>query len=446
MRPDEIERQSFAIIDTEAGAHGFTPEQWTIVRRMIHTSADFDYVHSVRIHPEAVAAGVRVIRAGGVIYTDSNMARTGIRKRDLAHHNVEVKCLMADDGIARLAGEHGITRARAAVDAVAYSSIGQLLGFHQTAWHPNEDEVAEMILWVSRQPLPASAAFDLPEDLAQQVSSGDLIGTPNRLSPKAVAWPIIGQAAAAVEKGTTREVYPSVAQEPPESDAGTSPRAADVIRRRRSAVQFNPQRSIAARTLFDILGRTIAGRDTPPFNAAPPPEPVESLVFVHQVDGLEQGIYLLKRSAQALENLCSAWTEPFLWEPVPCPLPLWRLKSGDVTDLAATLSCQQDIAGQSAFAVAMIAPFEHVVRPAPYRYRHLHWECGMIGQVLYLAAEAHGLRGTGIGCFFDDAVHRLLGIRDTSYQTLYHFTVGHPIEDDRISTLPAYHHLESSDR
>ena len=119
MKPNEIERQSFAIIDAEAGDHGFAPEQWAIVRRMIHTSADFDYMQSVRIHPKAVAAGVRVIRAGGVIYTDSNMARTGIRQRDLARYHVEVKCLMADDEIARLAVDHGITRARAAVDAVA---------------------------------------------------------------------------------------------------------------------------------------------------------------------------------------------------------------------------------------------------------------------------------------------------------------------------------------
>jgi nitroreductase len=110
------------------------------------------------------------------------------------------------------------------------------------------------------------------------------------------------------------------------------------------------------------------------------------------------------------------------------------------------LSCHQDIAGHSAFAVAMIAPYEHLLRQGAHHYRRLYWECGMIGQVLYLAAEAHGLRGTGIGCFFDDEVHRLLGIQDKSYQALYHFTVGHPIEDDRLSILPAYHHIDMSRR
>ena len=69
-------------------------------------------------------------------------------------------------------------------------------------------------------------------------------------------------------------------------------------------------------------------------------------------------------------------------------------------------------------------------------------EAGIIGQVLYLEAEAHGLRGTGIGCYFDDAVHDLLGLKDDSFQSMYHFTVGMPIEDDRLTTLPPYFHLK----
>jgi nitroreductase len=106
------------------------------------------------------------------------------------------------------------------------------------------------------------------------------------------------------------------------------------------------------------------------------------------------------------------------------------------------VSCHQEIAGDSAFAVAMVARFKERIASAAAAYRRLYWECGMIGQVLYLEAEARGLRGTGIGCFFDDPVHELLGIKNLSNQSLYHFTVGHPIEDTRLATLPAYHHLE----
>ena len=89
----------------------------------------------------------------------------------------------------------------------------------------------------------------------------------------------------------------------------------------------------------------------------------------------------------------------------------------------------------------MIARFTASITDDPYRYRHLFWETGMIGQVLYLEAEAHGVRGTGIGCFFDDAVHEILGFNDAQYQSLYHFTIGRPIEDPRLTTYPAYHHL-----
>jgi hypothetical protein len=67
----------------------------------------------------------------------------------------------------------------------------------------------------------------------------------------------------------------------------------------------------------------------------------------------------------------------------------------------------------------------------------------MIGQVLYLEAEACGVRGTGIGCFFDDAVHEIMGFRDNRYQSLYHFTVGKPLEDPRLTTYPPYHHLKN---
>ena len=79
----------------------------------------------------------------------------------------------------------------------------------------------------------------------------------------------------------------------------------------------------------------------------------------------------------------------------------------------------------------MLAEFERpLTEHGAWVYPRLFWECGMIGQVLYLEAEAAGLRGTGIGCFFDDGMHSLLGLADRQYQSLYHFTVGGPVEDD----------------
>ena len=62
----------------------------------------------------------------------------------------------------------------------------------------------------------------------------------------------------------------------------------------------------------------------------------------------------------------------------------------------------------------------------------------MIGQCLYLGAEAAGMRGTGIGCYFDDTVHAALGLKDRTWQSLYHFTIGSPVDDARLRTAPPY--------
>ena len=71
-------------------------------------------------------------------------------------------------------------------------------------------------------------------------------------------------------------------------------------------------------------------------------------------------------------------------------------------------------------------------------YRNLFWEAGLVGQVLYLESEEAGIRSTGIGCYFDDAVHDIFGISSRDWQTFYHFTVGGPVEDSRLTTLPPY--------
>ncbi|HMY40776.1 MAG TPA: nitroreductase family protein, partial [Marinagarivorans sp.] len=75
---------------------------------------------------------------------------------------------------------------------------------------------------------------------------------------------------------------------------------------------------------------------------------------------------------------------------------------------------------------------------SPWRYNQLYQEAGLIGQSLYIDAEAIGLRGTGIGCFFDEGVHEVLGINSEALQSLYHFTLGGPIIDTRIISLPPY--------
>jgi precorrin-8X/cobalt-precorrin-8 methylmutase len=124
MKPHEIEELSFSIIEKEAGPHGFEPSQWRIVSRMIHTSADFEYLQSVRFHPEAISAGIRAIQNGRAIVTDTNMAKAGIRKTDAAKFGCRVECLMEDPEVKKMAAADGTTRAAAAVDAAAVQFKG----------------------------------------------------------------------------------------------------------------------------------------------------------------------------------------------------------------------------------------------------------------------------------------------------------------------------------
>lgn len=118
MKPHEIEARSFAIIDREAGPHAYSVEQWQIVRRMIHTTADFEYVSDTRIHPQAVTDGVAALRVGATVFTDTNMARTGIRQKGLDAFGAKAVCLMAGEAIGRKALAAGTTRAVVAVDEV----------------------------------------------------------------------------------------------------------------------------------------------------------------------------------------------------------------------------------------------------------------------------------------------------------------------------------------
>nr|WP_320189885.1 precorrin-8X methylmutase [uncultured Desulfobacter sp.] len=120
MKPHEIEAKSFAIIDAEAGHHNFGADEWKIVRRMIHTTADFEYMQMVRISSNAVAAGVKAIRDGCTVVTDTNMAKTGIQSGLLAKFGSRCECLMADPQVAAKAKERGETRAHVAVEEAVH--------------------------------------------------------------------------------------------------------------------------------------------------------------------------------------------------------------------------------------------------------------------------------------------------------------------------------------
>ena len=127
--PADIERTSLSIITAELEALGLTPppETAAVVKRVIHTTADFDYAKNLRFTPGAVAAGVAALRAGTPIITDTNMALSGISKPALARLGGSALCYMADPEVARIAAETGTTRAVASMHRAAQEHPGAIL-------------------------------------------------------------------------------------------------------------------------------------------------------------------------------------------------------------------------------------------------------------------------------------------------------------------------------
>lgn len=224
--------------------------------------------------------------------------------------------------------------------------------------------------------------------------------------------------------------------------------AGQIIRQRRSLLACDGRTSIAAGRFYRMLERVMprVERDVAqrpvPWDAIPWAPAIHFGLFVHRVEGIEPGLYALARDPGKVARLKECTHGHFAWQAPPgCPggLPLYLLEAGDARELAAQVSCRQAIAGDGAFSLGMLAEYrERLVAHGPSFYRRLFREAGAIGQVLYLEAEAAGVRATGIGCFFDDPVQQVFGLPDLAFQSLYHFTVGGYVDDPRLTTLPAY--------
>lgn len=117
--PEEIEKKSFEIITRELGEKKLMPGTESIVKRCIHTSADFDYADNLVFTPDAVERGLDALRSGAAIITDTQMARAGINKTRLGAFGGEVLCFMSDPDVAETAKREKITRAAASMEKAA---------------------------------------------------------------------------------------------------------------------------------------------------------------------------------------------------------------------------------------------------------------------------------------------------------------------------------------
>ncbi len=240
-------------------------------------------------------------------------------------------------------------------------------------------------------------------------------GQPNRLSDEQVPSPVIERIHAATKRSAETTI--SAVGQPTTFGRGeislpshlsTSPSFAEVVRSRRSALDFRGgNESISLSQLATLLSSTKG----PLFADFATARFVHLYLYVHRVEGLSPGVYRYWPEHSELE----------------------KIKEGDQRLVAAALSLGQDLAGNACLAFSMIGGFEiaaHIYGDRGYRY--VHFEAGAIGQRMYLASEALGLRATGIGAFFDEEVNRYLSLSPELGQVVYHFAIGYPVRDPRL--------------
>jgi SagB-type dehydrogenase family enzyme len=319
-----------------------------------------------------------------------------------------------------------------------------------------EPEHPDCLMAVGPGDVDAAAALDV-DGWVLAARRASWLGTPNQLSPAHVAWPAIDEVASATRRPArgaveVRDPGAVVRADPPAAGSGRPDggvHAAAVGREwliaRRSAVAFDGHGALGRTAFARMVARVQpgghgAGLEPSPVWAIGAGAPQVHLIwFVHRVEGIAPGIYGQPRDPDALAGLRGALRTDLLWEPVDGIDGLFLLAPLDARALARRLSCDQAIAADGYFGMAMLAPLAAALETGgPSRYPRLFWECGLIGQVLYLEAELAGGRATGIGCFYDDPVHDVLGIEEHRLQSLYHFSMGVPVEDARLATESGY--------
>lgn len=296
------------------------------------------------------------------------------------------------------------------IESIDTQEIAHAFGLDQfERFHPAERESPDLLIRIENtSPLPSLPTLSYHANL---------------LSPSHHEWPILP-----IIDEATQGVYPS-----PEflkrhrSIPAPTKNASEVILKRRSA-QMMDGSTITQEQFRTLLESSLFCEEA---------SDVHFILFVHRVEALEKGLYAFIRNRDDFEKLKNGMDQNFIWE--DCKDGLYCLQKGDYRGAAQMISCNQEIAKDGAFSFGMITHFSSALeKHGAIGYKNLYHQCGMIGQILYLEATSLGLSATGIGCFLDDELHALLGLRDQHFQSLYHFTIGRAIVDTRVTTLSPY--------
>ena len=313
------------------------------------------------------------------------------------------------------------------LDSISDSTIDILLGLHQEKRF-FERERGDMILVISPSKLDSSLNLDsLIENIPLNFE-----GIANKLSPSMQHWDIIPQ----IEDATHTQQIAQKASPLKEFLKKPSKESKQVVLFRRSVHIMHTEISKITKEQFHAILQSVM------YSLDGKENSTHLCIMINRIEEYEKGLYILLRNQDSKEELMSMMHSGFEWSETEFE-NLYILELGDFQVASKNISCSQDIASDGAFSLGMLSDFsKQILEFGPHRYKELYWECGAIGQQLYLEATSLGLSGTGIGCFLDDMMHKVLGIKDNRYQILYHFTVGRGNVDSRIMTIPAYEREE----
>jgi precorrin-8X/cobalt-precorrin-8 methylmutase len=166
----EIEAESFRIIDAEIGPHAFPPREWAVVRRIIHTTGDFDYAQWVRFHPRAIAAGIEALQQGVPIYTDTRMIQVGLSPWRLQWFGNKVATPVTDPESQSWAKELGTTRSVAAFRHLAPQLHGAVIAIGNAP-----TALLETIRLIRQADIRPSLVIGVPVGFVQAAESKDAL-------------------------------------------------------------------------------------------------------------------------------------------------------------------------------------------------------------------------------------------------------------------------------
>lgn len=286
----------------------------------------------------------------------------------------------------------------------------------------SEHELPDMLLLVS----PEICSTKI--DFSKFFHDGDLKCIPNAIASTYQDWPLIDEIEEATLKNSN-QIYNAVVQTPIQRKP--TKEAKDVILKRRSAQMMDKDDNVISfenfKSILESTKESFSGTENR----------VNLVVFVHNVEGIKSGLYMFFRNIELLEDTKERMNSNFVWKKID--EDLYALSFGDFREIAKNISCNQAIASDGAFSLGMLSSYaDEIIQGGAHTYKELYWECGAIGQQLYLEATSLSYQATGIGCYLDDMFHNLLGLKSNKFQSLYHFTIGKALVDTRVLSKKPY--------